>query len=504
MLCRFAVVVSIAFLVLSPFPPAVALDANELRDAIVAGLDGRGGPLTGVPLSYEEVRVWPHDAGHRVEIAGLATQSAESGVSAVIGNLTFTVEEAGQGFYRVRDLSTSESISLHAADGSQAGLLTYRLRRFEGLWSSAIGNFLDMDLLTTGVRFAAADGSLLLSLDQLGAVSRSLQGENGLYNQEANARATAVHSEISGQGAFDVREITAESTVTGFDLDAYAALARELEALAAREGEPSEADIAALFSRMSALNLFPHELAQRIRLSDLAAVDSGGQALFHLDTFEWDVGADRMDEPLAGARLGAQLRKLGLGPAAGAHLGLWRELVPHDAEFVLAIERLPAQRLWQALLRTMALTAGQSGQQQGNPEAMGDMAAMMLLAEAVPALTEAGSSLRLPHFQIQSAAASLSAEGQFKVDPAAAQGMSGWINFALLGLDRIVELIQQEAVAGNPNAQSALAFAYMLKGLARRETDEQGRAVDRYDVVFTAEGQVLVNGQPFGVPGMPQ
>jgi hypothetical protein len=135
---------------------------------------------------------------------------------------------------------------------------------------------------------------------------------------------------------------------------------------------------------------------------------------------------------------------------------------------------------------------------------MGDMVAMMLLAEAIPALAEAGSSLRLPHFQIQSAAASLSAEGQFDVDPAAAQGFSGWMNFALLGLDRIVELIQQEAAAGNPNAQSALVFAFMLKGLARREIDDQGRVVDRYDVVFTAEGQVLVNGQPFGVPAMPQ
>lgn len=504
MLCRFTVVISIALLILSPLRPAAALDANELRAAIVAGLEGRGGSLTGARLSYEEVRVWPHDAGHRVEIAGLATQPAESGVWAVIGDLAFTVEEAGQGFYRVRDLTTSESVSLHAADGSRAGLLTYRLGRFEGLWASAIASFLDMDLLTTDIRFAMADGSFLLSIEQVGAVSRGQQGEDGRYSQEADARATGVHSEVPGQGAFDVREITAESMVTGFDLDAYAALARELEVLGAREGDPSEADIAALFNRMSALDLFPRALAQRIRVSDLTAVDPGGQELFRLESFEWDAGAEGMDEPLAGARLGAELRKLGLGPAAGAQRGLWQELVPQDAGFVLVIERLPAQRLWQALLRTMALTAGQAGQQQANPEAMVDMVAMMLLAEAIPALAEAGSSLRLPHFQIQSAAASLSAEGRFDVDPAAAQGFSGWMNFALLGLDRIVELIQQEAAAGNPNAQSALVFAFMLKGLARREIDDQGRAVDRYDVVFTAEGQVLVNGQPFGVPAMPQ
>ena len=98
MLCRFTVVISIALLILSPLRPAAALDANELRAAIVAGLEGRGGSLTGARLSYEEVRVWPHDAGHRVEIAGLATQPAESGVWAVIGDLAVTVEEAGQGF----------------------------------------------------------------------------------------------------------------------------------------------------------------------------------------------------------------------------------------------------------------------------------------------------------------------------------------------------------------------------------------------------------------------
>jgi hypothetical protein len=504
MLCRFAVAVSFALLVLSPWRPAAAIDADELREAIIAGLEGQGGPLTGVGMSYGDVRVRPQDAGYRVEIEGLVTRPAETGVWAVIGDLAFTVEEAGQGFYSVRDLNTAESVSVHAADGNQAGLLTYRMRRFEGLWASAIANFLDMDLLTTDVRFAATDGSFLLSLEQVGAVSRSQQGEDGRYSQAADARATGIHSEVPGQGVFDVREITATSTITGFDLDAYADLARELEVLGAREDEPSEADIAALFNRMSALDIFPRALAQRIRLSDLAAVDSEGQDLFRLESFEWDAGAEGMDEPLADARLGAQHRNLALGPAAGAQLGLWQELVPHEAGFVLAIERLPAQRLWQALLRTMALTAGQAGQQQANPEAMGDMAAMMLLAEAVPALSEAGSTLRLPHFQIHSAAASLSAEGQFDVDPAAAQGFSGWMNFALLGLDRVVELIQQEAAAGNPNAPSALAFAFMLKGLARRETDEQGRAVDFYDVLFTAEGQVLVNGQPFGVPAMPE
>ena len=45
---------------------------------------------------------------------------------------------------------------------------------------------------------------------------------------------------------------------------------------------------------------------------------------------------------------------------------------------------------------------------------------------------------------------------------------------------------------------------FWLKTMARRETDSEGRPVDRIAVELTADGQVLLNGQPMGLPMLPQ
>lgn len=500
---RLAALLCAAFFSVAPLSEAAALDAEQLREDIIAGLDGILGPLSGVPLVHDEVRVWPRDGEYRVEITGLASQPAENEVWLDVGDVAFTVQEAGESLYRVRDLSFPDSVSLRSPDGRQTGLLAYRIGRFEGLWSSALANFLDLDLLATDLRFGLTDGSLALSLGRLGTVIRTRRAEDGRYDQDARLRATNLHAQVPEHGTFDVREIHAEGTTKGFDLDAYAVLGHELEALAAGGREPSEADVAGLLERMAELNLFPREFAQRYRISGISAVDAQGQVLCRIAEVEWDAAASDLNQPLAEARFGIKQRGLDLGSAAAAQRGVWRALVPRDASFVIAAERLPGQRLWRALLRAMALSAMQGGR-QGGQGGMADVAPLVLMAELVPAFSEAGTRIRLPHFRMESKAVRLTAEGEFDVDPAAGQGFKGRMDFALAGLDHVITLLESEAAAGNPQAQGALVMATWLRGLARRETDGEGRTIDRFALRLTAAGQLLVNDQPFGAPALPQ
>ena len=501
---RFLTVLFTAALIVAARPPeAAALTADELREDIIAGLQAGRGALTAISLSFDEVRVQPREPGFRVEITGLVSVPEGEDPWADIGDVTFSVEEAGEGLYRVANLSGLDEVRLRGSDGEQIGLLAFRWERFGATWSSALVGFLEADLLIRDLRFALADGSFFLSLAVLGTINRAEDTGAGRYDLHGQGRATGLRIEVPGQGTFKVSKIEAESTTRGLNLDAYGELTREWDALNRREAPLGEAEIAAFLEKMAMRDeLLPGGFAQRFALTDLLVSDDAGARVFVVDQIEWDAAGSALDQPLAETRLGAQHRGLTLGEDA-AGLGVWRELVPGEAGFVITAERVPGRKLWRTLFKAMALSARQgSAVQPGGGAA--DMAQMLLLGELGPAFGEAGTRIGLPHLRIVSEALEATAEGMAEVDPAAANGLTGTFDVALVGLDRTLELLQSRAGPEAPEVQGVLMALFWLKTMARRETDGEGRPVDRMTIELTADGQMLLNGQPMGLPMLPQ
>ncbi len=494
-----------AFLVMTlPLGSAQALEAKQLREDIIAGLELFVGPMAAAPVTYEEVRVWPRDQGHRVEITGLTSRGGELGYWADLGDLAFSVQETKAGYYRVFDLAVPASVSVYDADGNQFALLAYELERFDGIWVGALANFLELDLLVTDLRFGLTDGTFTLAMERLGGVSRAEQGTDGRTDQRAEGRATGLHAEVPGEGTFDIAEIEVETGVTGMDLEVYAQLTQEYEALATREGGPSEIELAAFIQRMSGLNVLPGSFAERFSVSDVRATDAAGQTQFRLARGELDFAASGFDQALAEIRFGLKHEDLDMGESLSAEAGSMGALVPRNMGLVAALERLPADRLWQSMLRTLAFALMQGGQEGQNPAAMNQMMMFMLMGEILPALTEAGTQLKLPHFLIESEVASMTAEGAFDINPAAPLGVTGAMDVAITGLDKVIALLEAEVNAGNQDAFGALGMANWLKSLAQRENNGENQVVDRYSLQITADGQTLLNGQPFAAPVMPQ
>ena len=195
---------------------------------------------------------------------------------------------------------------------------------------------------------------------------------------------------------------------------------------------------------------------------------------------------------------------LQLGPGPAAEMGSMGELMPRNFGLVGSLERLPADRLWQSALRTLSFALMQSPQEGQDPAAMNQMLMFALMGEILPALTEAGTQIKLPHLTVESEAAAMTAEGGFDVNPAVPQGVTGALKVAITGLDRVIALLEAEVNAGNQDALGSLGMANWLRALANRETDAQGRTVDRYNLQITADGQTLLNGQPFAMPMAPQ
>lgn len=496
----------LAALLLVSLPPgaARAIESKQLREDIIDGLALFGGPAAAAALAYEEVRVWPQDGGHRVEIAGLTSRSHELGYWADLGDVAFSVQEIEAGQYRVFDLAAPPSVPVYDGEGNRFALLTYELGRFEGVWLSTLSNFLELDLLATDLRFGLTDGSFILGLQRLGGVSRAQESEDGRTDQQGEGRATGLHAEIPGEGAVDVAEIEVETSVTGLDLEAYGQLTREYEALAGREGGPDEAALAAFVQRMSGLNVLPDSFAERFAVRDVQATNAAGRIQFQFDRGELNIGASGFHQPLAEVRLGMRHENLELGSGLAAQAGPMSELVPRNLGLVGSLERLPADRLWQSVLRTLSFALMQSPQEGQDPTAMNQMLMFALMGEILPALTEAGTQLKLPHLMVESEAAAMTAEGGFEVNPASPHGMTGALDVAITGLDRVISLLEAEVNAGNQDALGPLGMANWLKALAKRETDGQSRAVDRYNLQLTADGQTLLNGQPFAMPMAPQ
>ena len=501
---KLAGLLAVLLVIAVPLGGALALEAKKLREDIIAGLELFVGPMAAAPVAYEEVRVWPQDGSHRVEITGMTSRGGELGYWADLGDLAFSVEETKAGQYRVYDLAVPGSVPVYDADGNRFALLTYDLERFDGVWVVALSNFLELDLLVTDLRFGLADGTFTLAAERLGGISRAEQGADGRTDQRAKGRATALRAEIPGEGALEIAEIEVETGVTGMDLEAYAQLTQEYEALAAREGGPSETDLAAFIQRMSGLNVLPGSFAERFAVSGVRATDAAGQTQFRLDRGELDFAASGFDQALAEVRFGLKHENLEMGESLRAEVGPMGALAPRNMGLVAALERLPADRIWQSLLRTLSFMLMQGGREGQDPAAMNQIMMFMLMGEVLPALTEAGTQLKLPHFLVESEVASMTAEGAFDVNPTSPQGVTGAMDVAVTGLDDVIALLEAEVIAGNQDAFGGLAMANWMRSLARRETDGESRAVDHYSIRLAADGQMLLNGQPFAAPIMPR
>ena len=70
-----------------------------------------------------------------------------------LGDLAFTVTEAGDRLYRISEVEAASQAAVVGEKGERGILINYDLERLEGIWSAALRNFLDLDLMVS--RFEA-------------------------------------------------------------------------------------------------------------------------------------------------------------------------------------------------------------------------------------------------------------------------------------------------------------------------------------------------------------
>jgi hypothetical protein len=110
-------------------------------------------------------------------------------------------------------------------------------------------------------------------------------------------------------------------------------------------------------------------------------------------------------------------------------------------------------------------------------------------------LQQDGVKLRVEPSHLSSAAANLTADGDFVMKPAAIYGATGALNVAITGIDDLLSLAQKEAEE-QPEAMQYVAVLQALLSYASRATGSDGKPVDNFKIDVPQNGMMTVNGKP--------
>ncbi len=495
-------------------PAARALDPDTLRQDLTEALKGRLSAFASAAFSFTEVRTTAQGAAVRVEILALALPLPDLGGRLELGDLAFTVAdagadagaEAGERRYRVSEVTAAGEATLVDDAGKDAALINYRLERMAGVWSAGLPTFLDLDMAITGFEMVVPEETLAFGIAEVTAVSRSSTRTDGLTDMAGEARAVGLRVIDPDSGTLQIAELYADFESQGQDLANVRAFTETFQRLENSDTPPDRGAVAAIVEDLAKIDILPQGFIERFRLTGLTYLDPAQKPQFHLDLVEVDIVAGELHLPLSYGNLGtkvAGIRAETPGGAAGAEAAdPLQALVPENLGFIVSVERFPMRLMWQGVMRAMARWAA-SGDRDSPDDAIGEAMGIEILA----AINEARTILRLDRLDVESPAGRVIGEGVLQADVSVPTGATGRLDLTITGLDRMISIAMSAAAAEGggevPGGDGSVMVLMMLKSMARREAAPDGTAIDRFEIALTPAGEVLMNGAPLGAMAPP-
>ncbi len=491
-------------------PAARALDPDTLRQDLTEALKGGLSGYASESFSFTEIRTTAQGEAVRVEILALALPLPDLGSRLELGDLAFTVADADAGAgaggrrYRVSEVTTAGEAALVDDAGINIALVNYRLERLAGVWSAGLRNFLDLDMAIIGFEMVVPEEKLALGIAKVTAVSRSSTRADGLTDLAGEMRAVGLRAINPKFGMLEIAELYADFESHGQDLAGVRAFTEALQRLNEGDTPPDRSAVAAMVEDLAEIDILPQGFIERFKLTDLTYLDSAQKPQFHIDQAEVDIVAGELHLPLGYGNLGTRVTGISAetpGGSPGAEAaGSLQALVPENLGFIVSVERIPMRIMWQSMMRAMVLSAT-SGDRNSSNEVIGQA----MGAEIKAAINEARTILRLDRLDAESPAGRVIGEGVLQADASVPIGATGNLDLTITGLDRMISIAMSAAAAegGIPGGSGGVMVLMLLKSMARREAAPDGTAIDRFEIVLTPAGEVLVNGAPLGAMAPP-
>jgi hypothetical protein len=478
---------------------AQALDADGLRQAITDNLRTQLYFIANGQATFD-VEVAEAGDAFAVVVKDLRLSDQPRSFLVDLGTWGFKVKDLGGGFFQVSDVASPGAIMLEGAEGSPLKVASFVLERFEGRWSSTLMNFLDADIVMKDIKAGLEPAGALFTIASLTSQAVGRIDAEGRVDQKASGRGVGLRGAMEGAGGFEATEVFVEYNLEGFDSAAAGFFQEFLSETQALQDETldqeSRRKIATeLIGKLPSSTVLPGSFGERFTLTGVTVFDHMNQRQGGVDEVEFTFGASGLKTSAAEGKFGTKVTNLAFNPPPELVGAAWLEVVPRNLSFVVAVEQVPVETLWQALFRTMAQDF------VAQDDATQDLAMSALGIELMSTLTMAGTRLKLPHLAIDSPSAGLNADGILEADAQAMTGAKGALNVAITGLDNVMALAGS---AATPEEQQAMGMLFMLKSTAKRETGADGQPVDVWALELTPDGGILLNGEPFGMPPMQQ
>ena len=406
-----------------------------------------------------------------------------------IGTISFSLTPEGDDLYHVADVKIPTEMPHKAKDGSVDGSIALPSQQFTAVWSRSLASFMQLDAAYRDVRIVSTPDNFALLVGEVAAKIASTDTGNGRWDQDGTFHLSGL-SVTAPEGMVTLGSIEGTSNTRGYNAKGWAAVRKRMEALSAStKADPSAAtplpDPQLVEALRGASPLFASSNTI-IRMSGLSMRDQTGKEELSLPTGTLTFGADAFDQPIG--RITVSLNHTGL--VVNDIEPTEQDLLPRDLALNVALENLPVQELWQGAIDT--LSSADLSTDEGS-----SMAVMMFMGLLQQSLINGKARVNVTDSRLALALARAQLSGIIEASAESMFGAVGRMTIDVTGLDALIEAVKAHA---GPQGEE-VAGLEVARGFSNRQTAADGAVTDHYDIDFTPQGQVLVNGKEFSFMG---
>lgn len=402
--------------------------------------------------------------------------TAESGTRIEIGTIRLDVEPMADGAYKVAGLLPA-TIPILGDDDNHMADLTIGAQRFEGVWSAETENFLSVDADFQSLAIMTQNNLARADLDSLIVRQKLEQSSPGRFSGPSSLSLGKLM--LKGPGGalmLEIDRLDLASAVESMDLAQQRRLNQELSTFEAMDIDSAES--AAEIKRQ--LRLFYDLLGGMsidLKANGITAHDPDSGTDVAIADLSTSLSVSGLRD--GKSRIGLGYRHTGFALTPDPSIG---ELMPREIDAFLQVTGLPNDGLWRSLIDYVNAV----------PKSGKDMAGKQAGEKVFDLLAKAGSRFEVSKFRFLSPNVESSLEGHAVLDPKTPFSSTGEARAVIRGFEDAIKTLSAEKPTAE--VQQALAMASMVQMLGQIGKDEAGRDVRIYDLRFSSDGKVTLNG----------
>lgn len=460
------------------------------------------GPAEQRVLHHDAIKVTPEENAFAVSVEGVRVGAREA-EHMEIGTITYRLTPQGGDGYIVSDLVHAPRFPNRDAAGKETGSLSLKTTSFTGEWSSSLQSLLSLNWQAADI--VATDGGERggdMRASGLTVTVASDDKGSGLFDQTGTVELAGLSAKDDTGGTLGLDKLGGRFSLGKVKLKDYVEKTREMQTLTAAIAEQAAAQSPDAAPAAGA-RLTPEQAARMGELikgmgAIMASIDydveiggasfkeADGSEPFYLGTGRFKLGMSGLDGEKASLDFGLGHDGLVIRDPDIAATPLFEKLLPARGELALTLSDVPTKELWSLIGDQFpALVAGDQNQAEAAMNVM--FIAMGQLLQQAPMKLKMGPS------GLSAEALQVGAAGAFDVLPDAVFGLVGALDVDVFGLDGAMQLATEAAQSSADAAQIVGSLA-MIQSLAKRETDSEGKPVDRLKIEVDATGDTKVNG----------